>query len=85
MSNIAPRSVYVCGNSTSQSGMTVTLTRDSTNQGDYSLEAGALVLADQGVCCIDELDKMSAHHSALLEAMVFFLRKKGQENFAYSL
>ena len=72
INNIAPRSVYVCGNSTSQSGMTVTLTRDSKNQGDYTLEAGALVLADQGICCIDELDKMSSHHSVLLETMVFF-------------
>ncbi|CAG5115856.1 unnamed protein product, partial [Candidula unifasciata] len=66
--SVAPRSVYVCGNTTTTSGLTVTLTKDG-GSGDFALEAGALVLADQGCCCIDEFDKMTSQHQALLEAM----------------
>ncbi|XP_049724754.1 DNA helicase MCM8 [Elephas maximus indicus] len=66
--NIAPRGVYVCGNTTTTSGLTVTLSKDSST-GDFTLEAGALVLGDQGICGIDEFDKMGNQHQALLEAM----------------
>ncbi|KAJ3649280.1 hypothetical protein Zmor_021032 [Zophobas morio] len=65
--NVAPRGVYVCGNTSTGSGLTVTMTRESG--GEYALEAGALMLADQGCCCIDEFDKMPTQHASLLEAM----------------
>lgn len=48
--------VYVCGASASAGGLTVALGREAG--GDFALEAGALVLADKGVCCVDELDKV---------------------------
>ncbi|KAI9209157.1 MCM2/3/5 family-domain-containing protein [Polychytrium aggregatum] len=64
---VAPRGVYVCGNATTTSGLTVTMCKDS-DSGDTALEAGALVLGDQGICCIDEFDKIT-EYQALLEAM----------------
>ncbi|XP_060515902.1 DNA helicase MCM8-like isoform X2 [Cylas formicarius] len=64
---VSPTGVYVCGNASTTSGLTVTMVRESG--GDYSLEAGVLMLADQGCCCIDEFDKMQSQHACLLEAM----------------
>jgi len=66
--NVAPRGVYVCGNTATASGLTVTMVKDSQT-GDWALEAGALVLGDQGCCAIDEFDKMNGEQQALLEAM----------------
>ena len=42
---LAPRGVYVAGNTTSSSGLTVTVVKDAS--GDFALEAGALVMGDQ--------------------------------------
>lgn len=62
---ILPHSIYVNATASSTSGLTVTVNRDNNEQ---SLEAGALILADHGICAIDEFDKIS-DSSSLLEAM----------------
>lgn len=66
--SVSPRGIYVCGNATTNAGLTVAVVKDAMTS-DYAFEAGAMVLADRGLCCIDEFDKMSAEHQALLEAM----------------
>ena len=43
--------------------MTVTVVKDAVT-GDHVFEAGALVLADRGACCIDEFEKMTSEHQA---------------------
>jgi DNA helicase MCM8 len=65
--NISPRGVLVCGNATTNAGLTVTVCKDSDS--DFSLEAGALLCAHNGCCCIDEFDKMGNQQQTLLEAM----------------
>ena len=56
VSRIAPRGLYTSGRGTTAAGLTAAVVREKT--GGMILEAGALVLADKGIACIDEIDKM---------------------------
>lgn len=68
VNKLAPRSFYVCGSYASAAGLTVSIHKEQGSH-DYTLEAGALVLANNGIAIIDELDKMQTELDALLEAM----------------
>ncbi|WP_053949171.1 hint domain-containing protein [Halolamina sediminis] len=68
---VAPRSVYTSGKGSSAAGLTAAAVRDDFGDGQqWTLEAGALVLADKGIAAIDELDKMdSGDRSAMHEGL----------------
>ena len=70
MSKLAPRSIYASGKASTAAGLTAAAVRDDFGEGQWTLEAGALVLADMGVACIDEIDKMDEKdRSSLHQAM----------------
>ncbi|MFH1053429.1 MAG: minichromosome maintenance protein MCM [Candidatus Woesearchaeota archaeon] len=69
ISNVAPKARYVSGKGVSGAGLTASVVKDEFLNG-WALEAGALPLANKGMCMIDELDKMSADdRSAMHEAL----------------
>ncbi|MFH1211695.1 MAG: minichromosome maintenance protein MCM [Candidatus Woesearchaeota archaeon] len=74
VSFVAPKARYVSGKGATGTGLTATVVKDDFLRG-WALEAGMLVLANRGICCIDELDKMtkedtSAMHEALEQQTV---------------
>jgi replicative DNA helicase Mcm len=70
MIKISPRGIYTSGKSSTSAGLTATAVKDELGDGRWTIEAGALVLADKGIAAIDEMDKMNNEDkSALHEAM----------------
>jgi replicative DNA helicase Mcm len=68
VARVAPRGLYTSGRGTTAAGLTAAVIREKG--GGMSLEAGALVLADKGIACIDEIDKMRPEDRvAIHEAM----------------
>jgi replicative DNA helicase Mcm len=70
MSEVTPRGIYASGKSATSAGLTAAAVKDDFGEGRWTLEAGALVLADKGLACVDELDKMTKEdRSSMHEAM----------------
>jgi len=70
---ISPRGLFTVGRGSTAAGLTVAVIKDK--DGSFVLEAGALVLADKGICCIDEIEKMrdddrNAIHPAMEQQIV---------------
>lgn len=75
MASLAPRGIYTAGTASTAAGLTAAAVKDEFGEGRWTLEAGALVLADLGLAAVDEIDKMnpvdrSSIHEALEQGTV---------------
>ncbi|MFW5900734.1 MAG: minichromosome maintenance protein MCM [Halodesulfurarchaeum sp.] len=73
--DVAPRSVFTSGEGVSKVGLTASVVPDDFGAGKWSLEAGPIVKANDGICCVDEIDKapeeaVEGLHTALEKQIV---------------
>lgn len=81
VATMVPKGIYVSGKSVTGGGMTAVAERDDFSEGGWTLKAGAMVLGNGGVVCIDEFDKLgdedrAALHEAL-ESQTISVAKAG--------
>ncbi len=68
VSRLAPRALYTSGRGSTAAGLTAAVVKEAN--GMMMLEAGAVVLADQGIACIDEFDKMKPEDRSVLHEVM---------------
>lgn len=81
VTKISPRGIYANGQGASAAGLTAAAIRDDFDGAKWTVEAGALVLADKGVACVDEMDKMEKNDrkslNSALEQQIVQINKAG--------